>query len=222
MLDNPGISQELLFRNLRELDIFNRVSGGHAISLAGIKKLVTDRNKIYHLVDLGCGGGALMRTVADWAERNGYQVKLTGVDRNPLVISYLNRYNHSYKGIEGVVGDSHDFLKSGREIDIIHCSLFCHHLMDNELAELLRFCRTSAKTGFVINDLHRHWLAYWGVIMITYLLNGSALSKNDGPVSVMRAFRREELISMITKAGIKHFSINWKWAFRYLVVGYYK
>jgi len=57
LLDGPNIPKDLLIQNLRELDIINRVLGGHTISLNGIKKLVKDKNKVYHIVDLGCGSG---------------------------------------------------------------------------------------------------------------------------------------------------------------------
>lgn len=221
LLDRPDIPKELLLRNLHELDFINRVSGGYRISLNGIKKLVTDRNKIYHIVDLGCGSGALMKLIAGWANREGYKVKLTGVDRNADVINHLKEYCREYPGIQGVACDYRDFLIPGNPIDIIHCSLFCHHLKDDELADLFHYCRLNAKSGFVINDLHRHWLAYAGVIMITRLFNGSVLSKNDGPVSVMRAFRKAELIALLQEAGIFYYTIKWKWVFRYLIVGYY-
>jgi SAM-dependent methyltransferase len=221
LLDGPNISKDLLFLNLRELDFINRILGGHAISLNGIKKLVTDKNKVYHIVDLGCGSGDTMQYIADWAIQKGYRVKLTGVDRNPDVISYMNDYCREYPEISGIVADYRDFLKMGTPVDIVYCSLFCHHLKDDELSELFSYFRQYAKTGFVINDLHRHWMAYFGVKMITSLLNGSVLSKNDGPVSVLRAFKSQELNALLQIAGIRNFSVRWKWAFRYLVVGYY-
>ena len=219
LLDAPNIPKDLLFENLRELDFINRALGGHAISLSGIKKLVTDKNKIYHIVDLGCGSGDTLKGIADWASAKGFQVKLTGVDMNPDVIDYLTDFCKDYPEIKGVASDYRDYLRTGVPIDIIHCSLFCHHLNDEELEELFGYFKLYPKTGFVINDLHRHWVAYYGVIMITYLLNGSVLSKNDGPISVMRAFKRKELNTLLQKAQIENYSISWKWAFRYLVIG---
>ena len=221
LLDRPGIPKEMLLRNLHELDFFNRVSGGYRISLNGIRKLVTDKNKIYHIVDLGCGSGALLKVIAGWASREGYKVKLTGVDRNADVIDYLKEYCREYPAIQGVACDYRDFLKPGIPVDIIHCSLFCHHLSDDELIDLLSYCRQCARSGFVINDLHRHWLAYAGVIMITRLFNGSVLSKNDGPVSVMRAFKKRELMALLQETEIFHYTLNWKWVFRYLIVGFH-
>ena len=222
LLDAPNIPKDLIFENLHELDFINRALCGHAISLNGIKKLVTERDKIYRIVDLGCGSGDFMQVVADWANTKGFQVRFTGVDKNPDVIDYLNDHCKDYPEITGVVSDYHDFLETGTPIDIIHCALFCHHLNDEELTELFGDFKVYVKIGFVINDLHRHWLAYYGVKVITFLLRGSDLSKNDGPISVLRAFKKKELANLLRIAQITNYSIHWKWAFRYLVVGIHK
>jgi hypothetical protein len=97
--------------------------------------------------------------------------------------------------------------------------LFCHHLNDEELVKLFRDFNQYAKSGFVINDLQRNRLVYSGVWLITRILNGSSLSKNDGPISVLRAFKRVELNYLLKKAQVKNYSIKRKWAFRFLVVG---
>ncbi len=220
LLDAPGIAKEILFQNLQELDFVNRIAGGYNISLKGIKKLVTAKNKIYHIADLGCGSGDAMKYMARWARANGYQVRLTGVDRNADTIAFMIDQCKDYPEISGVACDYRDFLKPDAEIDIIHSSLFCHHLNNEELSGLFSYMKNYTKTGFVINDLHRHWLAYYGVKFITRILNGSTLSKNDGPISVLRAFKTNELHALLQQAQIKKFSISWKWAFRYIVVGY--
>lgn len=222
LMDEPDIPKEILIQNLQELDFINRILGGHRISLRGIRKLVTDKNKLYHIVDLGCGSGDSMKYMARWAKSNGYQLRFTGVDKNPDAISFLKEHCKDYPEIDGVACDYRDFLKAGSNADIIYCSLFCHHLNNEELAELLDDLKKYTQTGFVFNDLHRSGLAYYGVYLITHLLNGSKLSKNDGPISVLRAFKAKELHELLQKAQIKKYSVNWKWAFRYLVIGYLK
>lgn len=218
-MDAFSIRKELLYQNLNELDILNRTLGGHAITLSGIKKLVTDKTKTYHIIDLGCGSGDVLKRIAVWAEAHDYKVRLTGVDINADAINYLKNHCKDYPEISGVVSDWHDFLTGDNEIDIIHCSLFCHHLNDDDLAVLFNLMQCYAKTGFVINDLRRNWFAYYSVFLLTRLLNGSALSKNDGPISVLRGFKSAELSAIIQHAQIRHFSINRRWAFRYLIIG---
>lgn len=218
MMDDQDIATELLHKNLGELDILNRYLGGHSISISGIKQLMTDRKKVYHIVDLGCGSGDVLKYIARWARSNKFQVKLTGIDRNPDAIKYLNKNCSEYPEISGVVCDYKDFLETRPKIDIVHCSLFCHHLNDSELLELFSYLKIYALYGFVINDLQRSPIAYYSVWFLTRLLRGSALSQHDGPVSVLRAFTRTELTKLLQTAGLKEISIQWRWAFRYLVV----
>ena len=217
-MDDPDIPVSLLHKNLGELDIMNRHVGGHAISLSGIKRLVNNRHKIYHIADLGCGSGDVLKYIARWARTNQYQVMLTGVDKSKDAITYLHKNCSGFPEITGVVSDYHHYLETNAEVDIVHCSLFCHHLNDNELHELFLKLKTKARSGFVINDLQRIPFAYYGVWFLTRLLKGTDLSKHDGPVSVLRAFKHSELELLLRKAGLSEFTIQWKWAFRYLVV----
>ncbi|MFO7656040.1 MAG: methyltransferase domain-containing protein [Bacteroidales bacterium] len=219
LLDETNIHQDLLFKNLRELDILNRTTGGHAITLKGLKKLVTDHSKIYHIVDLGCGSGGTLRAIADWARENSFNVKLTGVDINADVIGYLEKSCSAYPEITGIVSDYKEFLNRNTSVDIVHCSLFCHHLNDIELIKLFTYFNKKLTTGFIINDLLRSWVAYYSAWLFTRLLNGTALAKNDGPVSVLRAFKVSELKHLLEKANIKNYIIQKKLFFRFLIVG---
>jgi SAM-dependent methyltransferase len=136
LLDEPNILSGLLYKNLGELDILNRTTGGHAISLKGIKQLITDHDKIYHVVDLGCGSGDALKAIADWTRLNNYSVRLTGVDMNVNAIDYLKIHCVNYPEISGITTDYQDFINKNEVIDIVHCSLFCHHLGDDELLRL--------------------------------------------------------------------------------------
>lgn len=216
-MDAPGIPARLLHHNLGELDILNRYFGGHSISLEGIRQLVTDRNRTYHIADLGCGSGDVLQYIARWARSNAYKVELTGVDINADAIGYLTANCSAYPEIKGVVSNYKDYLASVPGIDIVHCSLFCHHLNEADLLALFRALNKSA-TGFVINDLQRSLFAYWGAWLMPRILNGTYLSKHDGPVSVQNAFTRAELLKLLHTAGVENVTVQWRWAFRYLVI----
>ena len=72
----------------------------------------------------------------------------------------------------------------------------------------------------VINDLHRHPLAYYSIRLLTQLFSKSPMVKNDGPLSVLRSFQRKELSYLIKTTGFHSFEIEWKWAFRWRVIAY--
>ena len=218
LLDEFNSSNELLFKNLKELDILNRTTGGHATSLKGVKQLVTNHHKTYHVVDLGCGGGDSLKAMAVWARQNNYKLRLTGVDINPIVIEYFKIHCSDYPEISGTVSGYREYLHKTESIDIVHCSLFCHHLSDEQLKELFIHFRQHIRTGFIINDLHRYWLAYYSAWLFPRLLNGTPLAKNDGPVSVLRGFKYDELISLLKKANIPNYSLSKERIFRFLIV----
>lgn len=218
LLDAPDIPKPLLFRNLEELDLVNKTLGGHAVTISGINHLINKRTKIYTIADIGCGGGDALIFIANWARKNKYRVQLIGVDINADAIEYMLHASKGYPEISGVVSDYQDFLKENSNIDVVHCSLFCHHLTDFELTNLLLLLK-QAKHGFIINDLHRHWFAYYSIKFLTRLLNGSQMVKNDAPLSVLRGFKRKELKHVLKKAGMEQVEVKWCWAFRYLVVG---
>jgi len=219
LLDKSNILRGLLYKNLRELDILNKTTGGYTITLNGIQQLITDHQKIYHVVDLGCGSGGTLKTIADWARLKNYNVRLTGVDINTNAIDYLRILCADYPEISGIAVDYKDYLNGSDVIDIVHCSLFCHHLDDDELLRLFIYFRQHIKVGFIINDLNRNRLAYCSAWLFTRLLNGTVLAKNDGPVSVLRGFKSGELPSLFDKAKLRNYSIQKEWLFRFLIVG---
>ncbi len=219
LLDELDIPKDLLNKNLQELDILNRLTGGHSISLKGIAQLITDRDRIYEIVDLGCGSGDSLRAIADWAKKNKFKVSLTGVDMNSDAIAYLDRHCSRYPEIKGFTGDYMDYLNQAKNVDIVLCSLFCHHLSDREIRTLFSCLKNQARIGFVINDLKRGPLAYYCAWLFPRLLNGTKLSRNDGPISVLRGFRSKELKSLLSQSGIKSYAISEEWIFRFLIVG---
>ena len=74
---------------------------------------------------------------------------------------------------------------------------------------------TKAKSGFVVNDLQRNPLAYYGAKLMTTILMGTSLSRHDGPVSVLRGFKQQELETLLQKAGVKKFRILRRRGFRF-------
>jgi 2-polyprenyl-3-methyl-5-hydroxy-6-metoxy-1,4-benzoquinol methylase len=218
LMDYPEIPVDLLYRNLHELDLFNGILGGHYLTLKGIKQIVTEKNKTYHIADLGCGSGDAMKHIAHWAREKGYKIKLTGVDKNENVINYLKINCKDYPEINSVIGDYREFLETKIPIDILHCSLFCHHLTDEELLVLFNYLKLHPETGIVINDLERNWLSYYCAKIFIPLFNGSSLAINDGPLSVLRGFKIEELITLFKEAQLKNYSIHRKFGYRLLAV----
>jgi hypothetical protein len=82
---------------------------------------------------------------------------------------------------------------------------------------MMNWLRNNSRMGFFINDLHRHWLAYYLIKHITKWFSRSYLVKNDAALSVARSFRKQEWKEIFSRSGLEAPGIEWKWAFRWLV-----
>ena len=218
LLDGEDIAFADIKRNMQELDFINRKLGGHDITLDGIVALIKNQpvfNKQLNILEIGCGGGDNLRAIKQWAAHIKLPVALSGVDINEECILFAKEQEKN-TGIDFIHSD-YKILEMGKKPDIIFSSLFCHHFTDKELVTQLQWMQTNSALGFFINDLHRHSFAYYSIKVLTTLFSKSYLVKNDAPLSVQRAFKRDDWQHLFLSANIQHYSCTWRWAFRWLV-----
>jgi len=226
LMDDLNLSGEALRKNLDELEIINHWLGGNKVvtnALTQILRKVPElktANQPLQIADIGCGGGGILRVVARWAQRQQLKVALTGIDANDFMVNYAREKCGGYPNIrivqENIYGP--DFQK--RRFDVIICSLFCHHFTSEELVTMWQQLYRQADRAVIINDLHRHPLAYYSIKWLTKLFSGSYLVKNDAPLSVLRAFRKSEIKEILTKSDINKYQLRWQWAFRWQLIMY--
>jgi 2-polyprenyl-3-methyl-5-hydroxy-6-metoxy-1,4-benzoquinol methylase len=215
-LDEPGIPFNDIRRNMEELRIINKHLGGHKCTLKAIKKFINAENKILHIVELGSGGGDNLKVIQDWAVANNKSVYLTGIDYNLECINYAKQVSGQEK--INFIHSDYKKVKFDSKPDIIFSSLFCHHFSDEELINQLRWMNDNSSIGFFINDLHRHPLAFYSIKILTQLFSKSYLVKHDAPLSVQRAFIKQDWQQLMQKAGLPDFNLEWIWAFRWLLL----
>tara|TARA_B100000768_G_scaffold53639_1_gene52138 strand:- start:815 stop:1525 length:711 start_codon:yes stop_codon:yes gene_type:complete len=218
MMDDFTIEGSVLRDTLDKLETINRLLGGNSATLKGVKKILlkSSKTKTITIVDLGCGHGDILRDVAKFGRKNSYKFKLIGIDANNAAIDYAKSLSKDYPELSFETIDifSEDFKK--QTYDVVLCTLFLHHFKNNEIIPFLKSTVQKASIGVIVNDLHRHKLAYYLFKMIGLFIKNKMV-REDGLTSVLRAFKRNELETILTKTGV-NFSIQWKWAFRYLWV----
>ena len=216
LLDRDDIPFADIRQNMRELDIINSRLGGHGITIEGFKSLLQHKTTIT-IAEIGCGGGDNLLAIARWCGKRNITVKPVGIDINPDCIRVAGA-TLAATGARLIVSDYRRVDFETEKPDIIFSSLFCHHFTEEELNDMLRWMNKNAALGFFINDLHRHPLAYYSIKWLTALFSKSYLVKNDAPLSVRRGFVRKEWAALLRQAGINNARIQWRWAFRWLVV----
>jgi ubiquinone/menaquinone biosynthesis C-methylase UbiE len=226
LMDDLNLSGEALRKNLDELELINHWLGGNQVVtdaltqvLRKVPELKTATQPL-QIADIGCGGGDILRVVARWAQCQQLKVALTGIDANDFMVNYAREKCGGYPNIRIVQENIYrpDFQK--RRFDVIICSLFCHHFTSEELETMWQQLYRQADRAVIINDLHRHPLAYYSIKWLTKLFSGSYLVKNDAPLSVLRAFRKSEIKEILTKSDINKYQLRWQWAFRWQLIMY--
>lgn len=217
IMDDLEISGEVVDQTLRELNTINRLLGGNQISISAFRKMCSGRKNI-SFADLGCGGGDIMIEMAKWTRKKRIESLFYGVDANPNIVKYATNHTSQYPEIkfEALNIFSEEFNR--QEFDIIHCCLFTHHFSSEELVNLFKNFKNQAKVGVIINDLHRHPIAYWSIKILTQLFSRSSMVRNDAAVSVARGFKKTEILDILNKAGITNYKLSWKWAFRWKLI----
>src|SRR5258705_11565975 len=215
LMDADDIPFGDIAQNLEELNIINSRLGGHAITLKGIQPFIKDRAAL-KICEIGCGGGDNLFAIHKYCLKKNVPVTFIGIDLNPDCIAFAKQ-QYPQLPCEWICSDYSVVHFGNDKPDIIFSSLFCHHFTDEQLVLMLQWLQQNSRKSFFINDLHRHWLAYYLIKYITKFFSRSYMTKNDACLSVARGFTKKDWKQLFQKAGIENYNIKWKWAFRYLI-----
>lgn len=219
IMDDLAYTGTLMDRTLFELEVINKWLGGNNVTIGGLKELLGNiTSDSVTVADLGCGRGDMLRLIDSWAKKNNRHVNLIGVDANPYIVNAAKENLKLFPHIKFQTINIFSREFESQRFDVVIGTLFYHHFSNTELIQFFRQLKDQIKIGFVINDIHRHPLAYYSISLLTKLFSKSSMVKFDAPLSVRRAFTKKELLEILDSAGIEKFTIRWKWAFRWQVL----
>jgi SAM-dependent methyltransferase len=222
MMDADTIGFEDFQNCLRGLEIVNVCTLAYRPTLHWLKQTLSgvQSQQPVCILDVGSGSGGMLRKIWKWARRSGRAIYLTGVDLNPWSKRSAESLTPPNAPIHYETSDIFS-LDPDRRADFIISSLFTHHLTDNEVVKFLRWMDRHATQGWFINDLHRHPLPFFFIRYAMRLVGAGPMVRNDGPVSVARAFTAADWRRLIADAGIpaERVRISWYFPFRYCVAG---
>lgn len=215
IMDDFSLEGEELRDALEKIAKINQLLGGNQVTIDGIETLLKGKPKsdVITIVDFGCGNGDMLRAVADCFE-DKMKLRLIGIDANAFTINVAKELSDYYK-IDYLCEDLFKTNLSELDYDIGLCTLTLHHFNDIEIEKLVSDLFKNANYGLVINDLHRSKVAYRLFSLVCTVFGLNRMSRLDGQVSIIRGFKKDDLVGLSKKLSFEKYTIKWKWAFRY-------
>jgi SAM-dependent methyltransferase len=206
LLDNQVPDREAL-ASLADLRFVNRHLGGWRSLRRAVVPLVRDIARP-RLLDVGCGSADLPARLLQ--ELPG--LRIVGLDRKLLHLQAAPPQ------LARVAADVRALPFAPVSFDVVTASLFLHHFDSEAAAALLRELFCLARRALIVNDLRRARVPYYFGRAAFPLLFRSAVSVNDGLVSIRRAFTRAELIEAFARAGITGVTLRSEFPYRLVAV----
>jgi hypothetical protein len=202
-MDAPDVTADDFARCLADLARVNTVTLARPPTIRWLAGALAGAapGEAFTLLDVGYGQGDMLRAVHAWARRAHLAPRLEGVDLNPRSEPAARAATDPGLRIDFRTGDV-----LGRSpddpVDFVISSLVAHHMTDAGLVEFLRWMERTARRGWFVNDLHRRPVAFYGFMALSTLARWHPMVRHDGPISVARAFRRQDWVRLLDLAGI--------------------
>lgn len=218
-MDDLAIGGDELAGVLRAIRWVNRLLGGHRVGRRLVHPFLSDVP--LHVVDLGAGLADHAVDLVAWGARRGHEIRVTAVDANEAAVALARRHvaralPPPLAGRVAVVhADAFRLPFADGSFDLATASLFLHHFDDDRAPLLLAEMRRVSRRAVLVNDLHRHPVAWAAFAAASLLVPAPAMFRDDGLLSVRRGFRRDELRELAAAAGLASPAVRWHWAFRW-------
>jgi ubiquinone/menaquinone biosynthesis C-methylase UbiE len=204
-MDAPGHGREVIVQNLGDLRRCNRLLGGVRLSLRPLARLAetVPPAQTLRVLDVATGGADIPRALARWARRQRRALFLVASDVSESFVAIARQQSAAEGTIHFVVADARQLPFAPQAFDVTTCSLALHHMLRDEALAMLGELRRCAGRAVVVNDIVRGWLGYYGAFVATRLGSRNYLTWHDGPLSVLRAYTKEEMFDLARQAGLR-------------------
>jgi ubiquinone/menaquinone biosynthesis C-methylase UbiE len=219
MLD-AGIGTDYdVAQNLSDLRRINRFLGGTRVVLDALSSsLRSGAPDELSLLDVGTGSADIPGAVAGWCRARGLDSMIVALDLSERNLRVSRDSLGISCDVQLIQADSLKLPFLARSFDFVTASLFLHHFEDADVVRLLADFARIAKRAVIVNDLLRNLVPYYFSRVTGPILASSFLTRNDGPVSVLRGFTAEELKQLAERAGLKRCKVRRMFPYRLALI----
>ncbi len=218
IMDRPDLEEGRHFHALRDLGRINFWSSSARILWAPIQQLAKQTGlHSLKVLDVASGAGDIPIRLIRKAARAGVSLQIEGGDISPRAVAYAQeRAARAKVDIRFFQIDAfaHDLPGS---YDVVTCSLFLHHLEEEQAVKLLANLARVARRMVLVSDLVRSRSGLVAAFLATRVLSTSDVVWTDGPWSMEAAFTVDEVVALAERAGLSGATVGKRWPFRLLL-----
>ncbi len=170
------------------------------------------------VVDVATGGADLARRLLDHLGRCGVQAACVAVDRSARILHIAQELSPKRDNLTFVKADARQLPFANQSFDLATLNLALHHFEPSEATMVLKELARVATT-VIVNDLRRSWIAWAFARFVFPLLTRNRFTRNDGPISVLRAYTPVELRDLARLAGWSSISVRTRPGYRMTLLG---
>lgn len=215
ILDNLSLSGNRLHSTLATLERINKHLGNTSSILKSLKSELQS-SKSYTIIDLGCGGGDVLRAIGKWSTENNLQLNLIGIDGNQNTLDYAKNIKLDSIHISYRMANIFDPNFNLPSCDILISSHFMYHFTDDDLVRFINLHKSQIKRKIIFSELKRSALSYLLFTTLSRLLLYPKMIRKDGQLAIKRSFRRDELGTIFSKLNDIDYSIKSVPMFRWI------
>ncbi|CAN5380632.1 class I SAM-dependent methyltransferase [soil metagenome] len=217
-MDDPDADPRLLRKALRYIRAINILLGYTRVTLNYLDQFSArwKRGETIHIVDYATGSADLPRAILKWADRRGWDVRVTGIDLHEHTASQAQAAGNDPR-LKIVCGSALDVPFANGSFDYAITSLFLHHLDTPDAARVLSSMAAVSRRGIIAGDLLRNRRAYTWIKLMTLLAN--PIVKHDAPASVAQGFTRDEVLTMRDAACVGFAQYRKHFGHRFVLAG---
>lgn len=191
LMDDPACDLPELHRTYAQFGAVNALVSGWPLVYRTQIRPFLQPGRANTLLDIGCGGGDVARTLIRLAARDGYTLRVLGIDADRRATDYAQA-QPAFSGLHFRAVMSSELVREGQHFDFVTSNHVLHHLTAPELTALLHDCEALGDRT-VHSDIERSALAWAGFGALTAPFFRDSFIVPDGMLSVRRSFTLPEL-----------------------------
>jgi ubiquinone/menaquinone biosynthesis C-methylase UbiE len=216
MDDDEAIGTPALWRqSLCDLARVNTWLGGWNALRSELDRLPRPPSSI---VDVATGGADLPERMLDHLARRGVHARCVAVDRSARILGLAEAMRSGRRQLTFVRADARQLPFSDHSFDIATCNLALHHFDPPEATQVLRELGRVGRS-VIVNDLRRSWVAWAFARLVFPIFTTNPFTRNDGPLSVRRAYTPFELDALARDAGWRRVEVRKQPGYRMTLAG---